>query len=249
MNTESGFCYIVIFSNGFIKGGKSGDIFKRYKVHKTTAVALGISVKQTFYTEPHSAYHANEKRLLSALAAVSEERVGEFFRGATEDSAIEALCSLGLGINLIEECIFGISKNVFDILAAYRLTGETYSVLLYLMSKVSFDNWINVTQAEIGNNLGLAQQNVSRAMKVLVEKKIIMEGPRKGRCHTYRLNYAVGYKGDEGRQTKGGFKILDGGKKKDGTPAFKVVDENGYVIPPKPAPKDSKPSAPDSEPG
>jgi hypothetical protein len=133
-------------------------------------------------------------------------------------------------------------------LAAYRFTGETYSVLLHLMSKLSFDNWINVTQAEIGNSLGMARPNVSRAMKVLVEKKIILEGPRTGRCHTYRLNYAVGYKGDEMRQTKGGFRILDGGKKKDGTPAFKVVDENGYVIPPKPAAKDAQLPAPDSDP-
>lgn len=99
-------------------------------------------------------------------------------------------------------------------LAAYRLTGETYSVMLYLMGKLSFDNWINVTQADIGKKLGLAQPSVSRAMKVLIEKNIILEGPRKGRCHTYRLNYAVGYKGDEGRQTKGGFRVLDGGKGK-----------------------------------
>ena len=97
-------------------------------------------------------------------------------------------------------------------LAAYRLTGETYSVLLHLMGKLSFDNWINITQAEIGKDLSLARQNVSRAMKVLVEKQIILEGPRKGRCHTYRLNYAIGYKGDDGRQTKGGFRVLDGGK-------------------------------------
>ena len=104
-------------------------------------------------------------------------------------------------------------QNGLEALAAFRLTGETYSVMLHLMSKLSFDNWINVTQADIGKKLGLSQPNVARAMKVLVEKNIILEGPRKGRCHTYRLNYAVGYKGDEGRQTKGGFRILDGGKK------------------------------------
>jgi hypothetical protein len=139
-------------------------------------------------------------------------------------------------------------QNGLVALAAYRFTGETYSVMLYLMGKLSFDNWINVTQADIGNSLGLAQPNVARAMKVLVEKKIILEGPRKGRCHTYRLNYAIGYKGDEGRQTKGGFRVLDGGKKKDGTPAFRVVDENGYVIPQAKKPKDPETSAPESEP-
>jgi DNA-binding MarR family transcriptional regulator len=68
-------------------------------------------------------------------------------------------------------------QEAFSALAAYRFTGETYSVMLYLMGKLSFDNWINVTQADIGNSLGLARPNVSRAMKVLVEKKIILEGP------------------------------------------------------------------------
>jgi len=247
MNAESGFCYVVLFSNGFVKGGKSRDVLKRYKTHKTTAKTLGILVTSAFYTEQHPAYHANEKRLLSALSAASEERVGEFFRGITEASAIEALSSLGLEISSIEEWI-PISQEAFSALAAYRFTGETYSVMLYLMGKLSFDNWINVTQAEIGNSLGLARPNVSRAMKVLVEKKIILEGPRKGRCHTYRLNYAIGYKGDEGRQTKGGFKVLDGGKKKDGSPAFKVVDENGYAIPQGPKPKDPTLPASDSEP-
>jgi len=117
-------------------------------------------------------------------------------------------------------------QNGLEALAAYRLTGETYSVLLHLMSKLSFDNWINVTQAEIGKRLNLAQPHVSRAMKVLVEKKIILEGPRKGRCHTYRLNYAIGYKGDEGRRTKGGFRVLDGGKASSPSPSCEPTEED-----------------------
>ena len=131
-------------------------------------------------------------------------------------------------------------QNGLAALAAYRFTGETYSVMLHLMSKLSFDNWINVTQAEIGNSLGLAQPSVSRAMKVLVEKKVILEGPKKGRCHTYRLNYAIGYKGDEARQTKGGFKVLDGGRKADGKPAFKVV---GATVDPFASPATARPAA------
>ena len=111
MNTEVGFCYIVLFSNGFVKGGKTKDIFKRYKTHKATAIALGISVKKAFYTEFHPDYHANEKRLLSALSAASKERVGEFFRGVTEISAVQALNSLGFRINSIEECVLGMMSQ------------------------------------------------------------------------------------------------------------------------------------------
>ena len=112
-------------------------------------------------------------------------------------------------------------QNGLVTLASYRLTGETYSVLLYLMGKLSFDNWINITQTEMGKALELAQPHVSRAMKTLIEKQIILEGPRKGRCHTYRLNYAIGYKGDEARCTKGGFRVLDGGKVATGHPPTK----------------------------
>jgi hypothetical protein len=48
--------------------------------------------------------------------------------------------------------------------------------------------------------------------------------------------------------------VADGGKKKDGSSAFRVVDENGYVIPQEPKPKskskpksESQASAPDSD--
>ena len=103
INAETGYCDIVLYSNGFVKGGKSRDILKRYKAHRATAAALGISARGAFHTEPHEDYHANEKRLLSALGAVSESRVGEFFRGIDRESAIEILDSLGFGINAIGE--------------------------------------------------------------------------------------------------------------------------------------------------
>jgi len=81
-----------------------------------------------------------------------------------------------------------------------------------------------------------------------VEKNIILEGPRKGRCHTYRLNYAVGYKGDEGRQTKGGFRVPRRGKKKDGSPAFPRRGRKRVRHSARAKPKDAKPPAPDSKP-
>lgn len=195
MNSESGACYIVLFSNGFIKGGKSRDVIKRYKTHKSTALALGISVEKAFYTEYHSDYHASEKQLLSALANVSEDRVGEFFRGATEDSALEALCALGFEISMIGESIFGLSKEAFLKLAEDRLTGEVSRVLHYLLSKVDFENHINVAQTEIAANLGLQKTNVSRAVKLLCDKGIILKGPKVGRFATYRLNADYGWKG------------------------------------------------------
>lgn len=195
MNAELGFCYIIMYSNGFIKGGKSRDVFKRYKTHKATAIALGISVKKAFYTEPHPTYHANEKRLLSALAAASEERVGEFFRGATEDSAIKALGSLGLGISLIEESPFGISPEAFLALANSGLGMEARRVLDILLARLDFENWVHLPQAEIATMLNMQRSHVSRAMRDLEKVGVILRGPKVGRSITYRINPNFGWKG------------------------------------------------------
>ena len=220
MNAELGCCYIILFNNGFIKGGKSGDFGKRYKAHKARAAALGISVKKAFYPEPHTAYHSNEKRLLSALSAVSEARVGEFFRGVSEDLAVQALNFLGLEISLIQEYRFTAFRKGFSEIAADKeMTMEPYRVLLYLMSRLDFDNFIYVTQAEIAAFLGMKKPNVSRAMKLLERKELILRGPKLGHSHAWRLNPDYGYKGDpkgkvcqpDGKKTV--FKVIDGGRK------------------------------------
>jgi hypothetical protein len=228
MSAESGFCYIILFSNGFTKGGKSRDIFKRYKTHKATATALGISVKKAFYTEPHATYHANEKLLLSALSTASEEHVGEFFRGATEASAIEALSSLGLRINSIEECVFGMAQDALLMLAKDKeLTLEPKNVLLYLLSQLDFENFIQVPQVEIASALDMDKAKVSKAIKLLLEKGVLIRGPKLARSSSFRLNPNFGYKGNPLGKV---YRTADGRR------AFRVVDDDGYVIPQEPAP-------------
>ncbi len=195
MTAESGFCYVVLYSNGFIKGGKSRDVFKRYKTHKATATALGISVKKAFYTEPHPTYHANEKRLLSALAAASQEHVGEFFRGISEDSAFDALISLGLWISAIEECPFGMPQDAYLALAKSGLGLEARRVLDILLAKLDFENWVHLPQAEIAEILNMKPGNVSRSMRDLEKVGVILRGPKVGRSITYRINPNFGWKG------------------------------------------------------
>jgi len=220
MNAELGCCYVIIFSNGFIKGGKSGDFGKRYKAHKARSASLGISVKKAFYTEPHAAYHSNEKRLLSALSAVSEARIGEFFCGVAEDLAVQALNSLGLEISSINEYRFTAFRKSFSEIAADKeMTLEPHKVWLYLMSRLDFDNFIYVAQTEIADRLGMKKPNVSRSIKLLERKELILRGPKLGHSHAWRLNPDYGYKGDpdgkvcqpDGKKTV--FRVIDGGKK------------------------------------
>ena len=76
------------------------------------------------------------------------------------------------------------------------LTGEHFRVFMYLCSKLSFENWIHQSQKEIAEALGLKKQNVSRAVRLLTEKKIVLveiKNTSSARC--YRLNPTYGWRG------------------------------------------------------
>lgn len=95
------------------------------------------------------------------------------------------------------------------------MTGENYRVLFYLYSKLDFENYIQQSQQEIANGLGMRKENVSRAMKLLTQKKIVLEGPKVGRSRCYRLNPEYGWKGkvktlQEARKEQ--LRVIQGGK-------------------------------------
>ena len=96
------------------------------------------------------------------------------------------------------------------------MTGETYKVLMYLYSKLDFENFIQQSQMDIAEGLGIQSKRVSRAMKVLTSKQIVLEGPKVGRSRCYRLNPNYGWKGkvktlQELRKEQ--FKVIEGGKR------------------------------------
>lgn len=95
------------------------------------------------------------------------------------------------------------------------MTGENYRVLFYLYSKLDFENYIQQSQMEIAKGLGMHKQRISRAMKVLISKQIILEGPKVGRSKCFRLNPNYGWKGkvkslQEARKEQ--LKVIEGGK-------------------------------------
>ncbi|MGB5592710.1 MAG: helix-turn-helix domain-containing protein [Crocosphaera sp.] len=88
------------------------------------------------------------------------------------------------------------NQEALELLATDKeLTGENYRVLLILLSKLDFENWIQITQTEISEKLDMKKQNVSRAILLLEEKKIILRGPKIGRTYAFRLNPYYGWKG------------------------------------------------------
>ncbi len=75
------------------------------------------------------------------------------------------------------------------------IKGETHRVLWFIGGILDFENWVQLSITEIGNELDLKQQSVSRAMKVLENKEIILRGPKVGRSYAFMLNPNFGWKG------------------------------------------------------
>ena len=96
---------------------------------------------------------------------------------------------------------FAMYQNSALWLAQQKMTGEQSSVLWYLFSQLDFDNYLRVTRKEIAETCKINPVNVSKAMKVLKEKSIIVEGPPAGKFKTYRLNPYIAHKGKNRNNT------------------------------------------------
>lgn len=110
-------------------------------------------------------------------------------------------------------------QDAFLALAQDReITGEVRRVLDYFFGKLDFENYLHVSQSEIADILGLQKSHVSRAVKILCDKKIILKGPKIGRIITYRLNEYYGWKGKVSKLPATRFKVVEGGKSSTATP-------------------------------
>jgi predicted transcriptional regulator len=89
-------------------------------------------------------------------------------------------------------------QDAFEALSKDKeLYGRTRAVLDFMMSKLSWENWVHVEQKQIVEELDLHKSDVSRAIRLLVEKGIILRAPlpRNKRMYAYKLNSNYGYKG------------------------------------------------------
>lgn len=88
------------------------------------------------------------------------------------------------------------SQEALEALAADKeLAGRPTRVLIYLLSRLDFENFIAVPQTEIAIALDLHKANVSRSIRLLISKGILIEGPRAGGALALRLNPHWGWKG------------------------------------------------------
>jgi DNA-binding transcriptional ArsR family regulator len=88
------------------------------------------------------------------------------------------------------------SQEALEIVAKDKdIKGETYRVLFFICARLDFENWVQLSVSEIAEELELKQPNVSRAIKLLEKKEIIIRGPKVGRSYAFRLNPYFGWKG------------------------------------------------------
>ena len=76
-----------------------------------------------------------------------------------------------------------------------EMTGQALRVFLYLCSRLDFENYIQIPQMEIVEELGIPKARVSKAIALLETKQILLRGPKVGRSSVFRLNPNFGWKG------------------------------------------------------
>lgn len=114
-----------------------------------------------------------------------------------------------LGVNWV-----AFYQTALEWLAMQKLPNEQYRVLMYLMSKLDFENYLRITQMSIAEALNMKQSSVSKAIKGLMEKDVLITGPKVGVSKTYRLNPRMAYKGKNPKQTIIEYDALVKAKKK-----------------------------------
>ncbi len=75
-----------------------------------------------------------------------------------------------------------------------EITGQTLRVWMILLSELQFENYITIKQKEIASRLDMYQPHVSKAIKLLVDKGIILK-VKEGTTTGYKLNPTYGWKG------------------------------------------------------
>ena len=84
---------------------------------------------------------------------------------------------------------------------AQNLNGEQLRVLMYMLSKVDYGNYIRVTNKNIARNLKMSPGGVTRAIRGLLEKNVFAVEEYYGISRIYRMNPTFLHKGRDVYQT------------------------------------------------
>lgn len=80
-----------------------------------------------------------------------------------------------------------------------ELTLTDLRVYIMILAHTDFENKIQISQSHLGEQLDIDQANVSRSIKKLCEKKVLIETGNVGKQKIYHLNPEFGWKGRASR--------------------------------------------------
>ena len=89
------------------------------------------------------------------------------------------------------------NQEALEIIAKDKeITGRIHRILWFLVARLDFENWIQISQKEICEELSMRKEDVSSGIKLLERKRILLRGPKVGRSYSFRINPDFGWKGD-----------------------------------------------------
>lgn len=94
------------------------------------------------------------------------------------------------------------SQSAMLELAKSGLGAQDWQVLAVVLAKLDFENFLLLSQSDIGKELGMKAPNVSAAVKRLEGLGVLLRGPKAGRSSTFRLNPQFGWKGTASNHQK-----------------------------------------------
>lgn len=95
-----------------------------------------------------------------------------------------------------EGWFMGFQAGFMELAKDVELQGQPMRVLLALLSKLDFENFIAISQAELARDLSLRPERISEAVRRLKARGVILAGPKVGTAQTYRLNPGYAWKGN-----------------------------------------------------
>jgi hypothetical protein len=104
--------------------------------------------------------------------------------------------------NGFREGWIAMAQDALMAVAKMDLGDEARRLLFAILSKLDYENYILLNQAEIGSEIGMQRANVSRALVKLESEGVLLRGPKAGRSSTFRLNPSFGWKGSASNHQK-----------------------------------------------
>lgn len=94
-----------------------------------------------------------------------------------------------------EAWFMGFQAGFMQLAKDEALAGQPLRVLLALLAKLDFENFIALSQSELASDLGMGKNRVCEAIRRLRERGVVLDGPKVGASRTYRLNPGYAWRG------------------------------------------------------